>query len=131
MGRDAFGIANSDRVLMMPPMFHANAWGLPYSCWFAGADMIMPSCFLQPSAMARMIAQARPTLTMTVPTILNDLLQQNGQDPLDMSSFRCIIAGGSAVSRHLVDQVKAVWGVDLIQGWGMTETSPMCVLSHP
>ena len=131
MGRDAFGICNADRVLMMPPMFHANAWGLPYSCWLAGADMVMPSRFLQPEAMMAMIAETRPTLTMTVPTILNDLLQRHAREPMDLSSFRCIIAGGSAVSRHLIDQVKTQWGVDVVQGWGMTETSPMCVLSHP
>lgn len=131
MGRDAFGICNADRVLMMPPMFHANAWGLPYSCWFAGADMVMPSRFLQPEAVVNIVAQSRPTLTMTVPTILNDLLQRHAREPVDLSSFRCIIAGGSAVSRHLIDKVKAQWGVDLVQGWGMTETSPMCVLSHP
>lgn len=131
MGRDAFGICNADRVLMMPPMFHANAWGLPYSCWLAGADMVMPSRFLQSEAMMAMIEQTRPSLTMTVPTILNDLLQRHAKEPMDLSSFRCIIAGGSAVSRHLIDQVKAQWGVDMVQGWGMTETSPMCVLSHP
>lgn len=131
MGVDAFGVCNADRVLMMPPMFHANAWGLPYSCWFAGADMIMPSRFLQPEAMMQLIAQTRPTLTMTVPTILNDLLRRHAEEPMDLSSFRCIIAGGSAVSRHLIDQVKAAWGVDMVQGWGMTETSPMCVLSTP
>ena len=131
MGHDAFGICHADRVLMMPPMFHANAWGLPYSCWFAGADMVMPSRFLQPEAMMAMIAETRPTLTMTVPTILNDLLQRHAREPMDLSSFRCIIAGGSAVSRHLIDQAKTQWGVDVVQGWGMTETSPMCVLSHP
>jgi len=131
MGVDAFGVCNADRVLMMPPMFHANAWGLPYSCWFAGADMIMPSRFLQPEAMMKLVAETRPTLTMTVPTILNDLLRRHAEEPMDLSSFRCIIAGGSAVSRHLIDQVKAAWGVDMVQGWGMTETSPMCVLSAP
>ena len=131
MGSDAFGIRNSDRVLMMPPMFHANAWGLPYSCWFAGADMVMPSRFLQPDPLAAMIEATRPTLTMTVPTILNDLLQRNANEPVDLSSFRAIIAGGSAVSGHLIERVHDTWGVDLVQGWGMTETSPMCVLSHP
>jgi fatty-acyl-CoA synthase len=131
MGADAFGICHSDRVLMLPPMFHANAWGLPYSCWFAGADMVMPSRFLQPDLVAKMIAQARPTLTMTVPTILNDLLRRHANEPLDLSSFRAIIAGGSAVSKHLIERVQQAWGVSVVQGWGMTETSPMCVLSHP
>jgi fatty-acyl-CoA synthase len=131
MGRDSFGVCNADRVLMLPPMFHANAWGLPYSCWFAGADMIMPGRFLQPEAIAQMAGLAKPTLTMTVPTILNDLLRRHASEPMDLSSFRQIIAGGSAVSQHLIEQVKVAWGVDLVQGWGMTETSPMCVLSHP
>jgi len=131
MGSDAFAVRNADRVLMMPPMFHANAWGLPYSCWFAGADMIMPGRHLQPEPVSAMIGQARPTLTMTVPTIVNDLLQRHTEAPMDMSSFRALIVGGSAVSRHLVDRVRESWGVDLVQGWGMTETSPMCVLSHP
>jgi fatty-acyl-CoA synthase len=131
LGRDAFGVCNADRVLMMPPMFHANAWGLPYSCWLAGADMIMPSRFLQPAPVAAMIEAARPTLTMTVPTILNDLLARNERQPIDMSSFRAIVAGGSAVSAHLIQRVRSAWGVGLLQGWGMTETSPMCVLSHP
>ena len=128
---DAFGIRSADRVLMMPPMFHANAWGLPYSCWFSGSDMAMPARFLGADHIATMIAHFRPTLTMTVPTILNDLLVKHESEPMDLSSFRCIIAGGSAVSRHLVDRVKQAWDVDLLQGWGMTETSPMCVLSHP
>lgn len=131
LGKDAFGVCNEDRVLMMPPMFHANAWGLPYSCWLAGADMIMPSRFLQADPLAAMIAETRPTLTMTVPTILNDLLQLHAREPMDLSSFRAIVAGGSAVSQHLIERVKAAWGIDVVQGWGMTETSPMCVLSHP
>ena len=131
MGSDTFGICNSDCILMMPPMFHANAWGLPFSCWFAGADMVMPSRFLQPDPLAAMIEASRPTLTMAVPTILNDLLQRHSREPMDLSSFRAIIAGGSAVSRQLIERVRDTWGIDLVQGWGMTETSPMCVLSHP
>ena len=131
MGGDAFGINSRDRALMMPPMFHANAWGLPYSCWFAGSDMIMPSRYLQPDPMARIIELTHPTLTMTVPTILNDLLQRHQREPMDMASFRAIVVGGSPVSRHLIEQVKKAWGVDVLQGWGLTETSPMCVLSAP
>ena len=111
LGSDAFGVCNADRVLMMPPMFHGR--------------------FLQADPVARMIAKTRPTLTITVPTILTDLLQQHAREPMDLSSFRAIIAGGSAVSQHLIERVRAAWGVDVVQGWGMTETSPMCVLSHP
>jgi fatty-acyl-CoA synthase len=128
---DAFGVCNADRILMLPPMFHANAWGLPFSGWLAGSDLILPGPHLQPDKIARLIAATRPTVTAAVPTILNDLLQLHARAPMDLSSFRAIVSGGSAVSMHLIERVRDTWGVDVIQGWGMTETSPMCVVSHP
>ena len=131
LGSDAFAVSNADRILMVPAMFHANAWGLPYSGWFAGSDLIMPGSHLQPERIAEMVAATRSTLTAAVPTILNDLLAMNERATVDLSSFRTIIAGGSAVSQHLIERMKAEFGVDVVQGWGMTETSPMCVLSHP
>lgn len=131
MAADTFAISNRDRILMVPPMFHANAWGMPYSGWLAGSDLILPGPHLQSAHLARLIAAERPTLMAAVPTILNDLLQAHAQTPLDLSSFRTIVSGGSAVSAALIDRVKAAWGVNVVQGWGMTETSPMCVLSFP
>lgn len=131
MAADTFAISNRDRILMVPPMFHANAWGMPYSGWLAGSDLILPGPHLQSQHLARLVAEERPTLMAAVPTILNDLLQAHAQSPLDLSSFRTIVSGGSAVSATLIDRVKAAWGVDIVQGWGMTETSPMCVLSFP
>lgn len=131
MTADAFAIANRDRILMVPPMFHANAWGMPFSGWLAGSDMILPAQHVQPDRLARAIKLTRPTLMAAVPTILNDLLQAHAKYPIDLSCFRAIISGGSAVSPALIERVKAAWGVDVMQGWGMTETSPMCVLSLP
>ncbi|KPF85201.1 long-chain-fatty-acid--CoA ligase [Novosphingobium sp. AAP93] len=131
MAADTFAISNRDRILMVPPMFHANAWGMPYSGWLAGSDLILPGPHLQSGHLARLIAEERPSLMAAVPTILNDLLQAHAQAPLDLSSFRTIVSGGSAVSANLIERVKAAWGVDVVQGWGMTETSPMCVLSFP
>jgi fatty-acyl-CoA synthase len=66
-----------------------------------------------------------------VPTIINDLLLADATDPIDMSCFRTIVAGGSAVAPALIEEVRRRWNVPLLQGWGMTETSPMCCLSHP
>jgi fatty-acyl-CoA synthase len=66
-----------------------------------------------------------------VPTILGDLLQADEASPLDLSCFRAIVSGGSAVPSSMIESVRDRWGVPVIQGWGMTETSPMCVLSHP
>lgn len=131
LAKDSFSISNQDRILMIPAMFHANAWGLPFSGWLAGADMIMPGPHLQPEKIQAIVKATRPTITAAVPTILNDLLALGEGSPVDLSSFRAIIAGGSSVSKQLIERVKSRFGVDVVQGWGMTETSPMCVLSHP
>ena len=131
MAANAFALSDRDMILLLPPMFHANAWGLPYSGWLAGADFVLPGPHLQPEAIRRMIRATAPTFTATVPTILNDLLRADAADPVDMASFRVIVAGGSAVSEGLIAEVESRWNVPLIQGWGMTETSPLCVLSHP
>jgi fatty-acyl-CoA synthase len=131
LGVDTFGIREADRVLMMPAMFHANAWGLPYSCWFAGADMLMPGPHLKAANVRTMVEAERPTFTAVVPTVINDLLLADSASPIDMSSFRVIVSGGSAVATALIEEVRRRWNVPVLQGWGMTETSPLCCLSHP
>lgn len=131
LGRDTFGIGQDDRILLLPSMFHANAWGLPYSAWFAGADLILPGPHLGPAHLRQMIAAEHPTFTATVPTVLNDLLQADLSEPLDLSCFRVILSGGSPVSPTLVRRIRERWNVPVLQGWGMTETSPMCCLSIP
>jgi fatty-acyl-CoA synthase len=131
MAANAFSLSDRDKIMLLPPMFHANAWGLPYSGWLAGSDFVLPGAHLQAPAIQRMIAETAPTFTATVPTILNELLRADVQSPIDMSSFRTIVCGGSSVAERLIVEVEERWGVPLIQGWGMTETSPLCVLSHP
>jgi len=126
---DSFGVHERDVILMLPSMFHANAWGFPYSGWLSGADMVMPGPYLQVPHLATMIDDSRPTLTALVPTILGDLLRYGAG--VDLSCFRAIVCGGSAVPSSMIEQVRDQCGVPVIQGWGMTETSPMCVLSHP
>ncbi|WP_145206220.1 long-chain fatty acid--CoA ligase [Sphingobium sp. B2] len=131
MATDTFGICESDCILLIPPMFHSNAWGLPYSGWLAGSNFLLPAQHLQPDKIRAMIVEGCPTVTATVPTILNDLLRSHETAPLDMSSFRLMLSGGSAVSPRLIKATAEHWNIPLIQGWGMTETSPMCTLSHP
>ena len=128
---DSFAVQERDMILMLPSMFHANAWGFPYSGWMSGADMVMPGPHLQGPHLRTMIESARPTLTAMVPTLLGDLLLADETAPLDLSCFRAIVSGGSAVPSSMIEAVRDRWNVPVIQGWGMTETSPMCVLSHP
>ena len=131
LGHDTFGICQADRILLLPSMFHANAWGLPFSAWFAGSDLLLPGPHSKPANIRAMIDLERPTFTATVPTLINDLLQADRSEPLDMRSFRVIVSGGSPVSPALINAVRERWGVPVLQGWGMTETSPMCCLSIP
>jgi fatty-acyl-CoA synthase len=121
-----------DKVLLIVPMFHANAWGTPYSGWMAGSDFLMPERFLQAEPLCRMIASERPTVSAGVPSIWNDVLQYGRSHPdADLSSLRTVTAGGSAVPRSLMEEFEAHFGVPMIQGWGMTETSPVAAIAYP
>jgi len=128
---DTFGISEADRILLLPSMFHANAWGLPYSGWLSGSDFVLPGRHVQLEPIRKMIASEQPTFTAMVPTVLGDLLHAPEEKLLKMNSFRMLVCGGSAVAPSLIDEAKKVWGVPVLQGWGMTETSPLCALSHP
>ena len=127
----AVGLTERDRVLPIVPMFHANAWGLPYAAWYAGASFVMPDRFLQAEPLAKLIESERPTVAGAVPTIWSDLHRYSQEHPVDMSSFRLVVCGGSAVPRSLMERFESDHGVRIIQGWGMTETSPLAALAYP
>ncbi len=123
------GVTESDRILVIVPMFHANAWGTPYAAWLVGTDIIMPQMFLMGDQLARVINEQHPTMACGVPTIWNGLLSLD--TPIDFSSMRTVTAGGAAVPRSLMESFEDRFGVSIIQGWGMTETSPMASLAKP
>ena len=123
------GMTETDRILIIVPMFHAMAWGTPYGAWLAGTDMIMPQMFLMGEALAAVINEYRPTLACGVPTIWNGLLALDTD--IDFSSVRAITAGGAAVPRSLIEAFEDRFGVTIIQGWGMTETSPLAAFGLP
>jgi fatty-acyl-CoA synthase len=112
-------------------MFHANSWGLPYAAWYAGASFVMPDRFLQAEPLGKLIESERPTVAGAVPTIWGDLHRYAQDNPVDMSSFRLVVCGGSAVPRSLMERFESDHGVRIIQGWGMTETSPLAALAYP
>ncbi len=125
------GICERDRILPIAPMFHANAWGLPYSGWLAGADFLMPGRFLQAEPLCRMIASERPTFAGAVPTIWNDILRYAESHEVDLRSLRTVMCGGSSVPRALVEKLETRHGVRITQAWGMTETSPLASIACP
>jgi fatty-acyl-CoA synthase len=124
-----FALTEHDRILPIVPMFHANAWGLPYAGWFAGSDFVMPSRFLQAEPLCRLIEAERPTFSGAVPTIWNDILRYAESHPVDLSSIRMIACGGSAVPRSLMEKFQQRHNVRIVQAWGMTETSPLAAVA--
>jgi len=125
----ALGLKESDIVLSVVPQFHAMAWGLPYECAMAGAEMIMPAQFLQPAPLADMIAQEQVTIAAGVPTIWMGLYQELKANPRDISSIRALVVGGSAMPRGLIEAYEKELNVNVLHAWGMTETSPLGTVS--
>jgi acyl-CoA synthetase (AMP-forming)/AMP-acid ligase II len=128
-----FGLTERDRILPIVPMFHANAWGLPYAGWMAGSDFVMPARFLQGEPLCKLIMAEKPTVSGAVPTVWNDILSyaDKNKDTVDLTSLRLVACGGSAVPRSLMEAFQERHDVKIIQAWGMTETSPIAAVAMP
>jgi fatty-acyl-CoA synthase len=128
---DGMGICRADRILPVVPMFHANAWGLPYAACMAGASLIMPSRFLQAEPLAGLIESEKVTVAGAVPTIWLDVLRWSDEHKPDLSSIRLVACGGAAVPLTLMKAFEERHGMRIMQAWGMTETSPLASVAHP
>ncbi len=124
-----FTFSASDRVCVIVPMFHVNAWGVPYAAWNCGADLLFPERFLQPQPLLNFVLQERPTFLGGVPTVFQGLLIAAQAQGADLGFVRLGICGGSAVPTSLM-QAYEPW-FPLIQAWGMTETSPIGTVAYP
>ncbi|MDQ6838637.1 MAG: long-chain fatty acid--CoA ligase [Actinomycetota bacterium] len=125
---DTLGVSESDRVLPVVPMFHANAWGLCQAAVFAGSEIVFPGRDLSAEAITELLVGQRVTLAGGVPTVWM------GTFPLlegrDLSRVRSILCGGSAVPRALAESYRTGFGVEVRQAWGMTETSPIASIAR-
>jgi fatty-acyl-CoA synthase len=122
-------LGEEDKALAIVPMFHANAWGIAHAGPAAGATLVMPGANLAPAALAALIEAERVTVAAGVPTIWMGMLPE--LEKRDLSSLRCAMSGGSALPVSVADAFEAGTGVPLRQGWGMTETSPVCSIYRP
>lgn len=122
--RDVFGIGINDVAMPIVPMYHANAWGMPLSTAAVGCKLVLPGAQLDGASLYALIESEGVTFSAAVPTIWQTLLQHLDATGQRLTSLKRVIIGGSAVSETLVRKLRD-HGVDAVQGWGMTETSPI------
>ncbi|WP_222920397.1 long-chain fatty acid--CoA ligase [Natrinema sp. SYSU A 869] len=127
---DANGIGEDDVVLPVVPMFHANGWGTPYAATFVGAKQVFPSVQTDPESIARLIDEEDVTFSAAVPTIWLEMAEFLDENPeVDISNIDRLTVGGSAPPESLIRTYDEKYDAPIIQGWGMTETSPLGTLS--
>jgi fatty-acyl-CoA synthase len=121
------GLQEADAILPVVPMFHANAWGLPYGATMLGAKLVFPDRFLDPVSLTELIRDEAVTFTAGVPTVWIPLLQYLEKTGTNLDGLR-LFDGGSALPPSLYDGLTR-HGIDTNQGWGMTETSPVAAVA--
>jgi fatty-acyl-CoA synthase len=121
------GVSETDTVTPVVPMFHANAWGLPFACVMIGAKLAMPGPHLDPASLVDLFQREKVTITAGVPTIWIGVLQFLDAHPgqYDVSTIRAMYVGGSAVPQSLIEAFERRYGLRIIQAWGMTEMAPL------
>lgn len=123
--KDAAGVSARDTVLMVVPMFHANSWGLAYACPMAGSTLVLPGAQLDGPSIHELLDTEKVTFSAAVPTVWNMLLAHLKANDLNLQYLDEVLIGGSAVPRHLIETFDKDYSVTIVQGWGMTELSPL------
>jgi fatty-acyl-CoA synthase len=131
LGVDVMGLSARDTVLPVVPMFHANAWGLAFSCAAAGAKLVMPGQKLDGASVYELLETEGVTFSAAVPTVWLGLLTHMRENKLGLSTLKRVVIGGSAVPEAIVRGFRDEYGVDVTHAWGMTEMSPLGTLSSP
>ncbi len=127
---DVIGLRAVDRVLPVVPMFHVNAWGIPYGALMSGATLVMPGRFLDGASLTKLMNDERVTMSAGVPTVWLGLLQHLEKSGERLACMERLMVGGSACPRMIYERFDA-YGVRVFQGWGMTEMSPVGTYNAP
>jgi fatty-acyl-CoA synthase len=124
---DMLGLRERDVVMPVVPMFHVNAWGLPFTSTLVGAKQVLPGPHLDPESLLEDMANEKVTVTAGVPTIFFGVLSKLDEDPeaYDLSSVRAMIIGGSAAPEGMIRAFDDRHGLYVLHAWGMTETTPL------
>ena len=122
---DALNLSARDVVMPVVPMFHVNAWGLPYSCALAGAKLVFPGAGMDGASLYELFENERVTVSAGVPTIWLGLLNHVRQNKLKFTTFSRTVIGGSACPPAMIRAFQEEFGVHVLHAWGMTEMSPL------
>ena len=127
---DAMGIGSRDVVLPVTPMFHVNAWGVPFAAPMVGAKLVFPGPRLDGASLHDLMESERVTFTAGVPTVWLGLITHMKTHGLSFSSLRRTVIGGAACPPAMLQTLEDEFGLEVIHAWGMTETSPLGTLAH-
>ena len=132
---DSFAFSGRDAILIVVPLFHANAWSTPFAAALCGAKLVLPGPKLDPESIYRLLEQEGCTMAGGIPTIWLTFLAwlETNRDRLDFSrlKLKSVFSGGTAPPRAIIEKFYDLLGVFLIQAWGMTETSPLATVGSP
>ncbi len=130
--RDSLSIAEDDTVLPIVPMFHVNAWGLPFTAAWFGCNQVFPGPHLDPISVISLLVSEKVTLTAGVPTVWLGVLQELDKNPgkYDLSRLRAIVIGGSAAPPSMIRGYEERHGLHILHAWGMTELTPLGTLCN-
>jgi fatty-acyl-CoA synthase len=126
---DSAAVSERDIALPVVPMFHVNAWGLPFAAVWFGTTLVLPGPYFTPKLIAELIEKEKVTITAGVPTIWLGLLKELDEGSYDMSSLRAVLCGGSAAPKGMIKAFEQKHKIPFMHAYGMTETSPLVVIS--
>jgi acyl-CoA synthetase (AMP-forming)/AMP-acid ligase II len=132
LANDSMSLGAADSILVVTPLFHVNAWGIPYSAAMAGSKLVLPGSALDPVSLYELMRDEGVTFSLGVPTIwfafLDHLERERAVDDRKALRLDRIFTGGAATPRSLIERFRNLLGVETMQAWGMTETSPVATV---
>jgi fatty-acyl-CoA synthase len=129
---NALAVGMDDAILPVVPMFHVNAWGLPYTAALAGAKLVFPGPHLDPASLLELVAGERVTIAAGVPTVWLAMLEELDRAPgaRDLSALRALVVGGAAAPQAMIEAYERRHRVPVVHAWGMTEMTPVGTVSR-
>ena len=128
---DAFNLSSLDVIMPIAPMFHANAWGIPYVATMIGAKLVLPGRHLDGKSIYNLMEREKVTFTAAVPTIWLMLFQFLETEKKNLNHLKSCAIGGSACPKVMIENFAEKHDVNVIHAWGMTETSPLGTVNRP